>query len=277
MANVIELPDLRNGYVDLANRVMAAGRTVNPRGEVTRELEDVTVVIRDLADVLPVGVGRKLNLDVACMEALQLIGGRATPQLLEVASPHFKKFAEFDGHYHGAYGQRVGTQLDHVINKIKHDPSTRQAVITLWDPVKDNLRGYKDYPCTIALGFRLRGDKVNLSVVMRSNDLFLGLAYDAFQFTQALWTVANVLSVEPGTYSHTAWSLHIYERNFLDVEAMEQTTKGRDFHPLGLLWPADASTILDGRLPRTKTASHEWYHARVMKLMERLNGPSELG
>jgi thymidylate synthase len=62
--------------------------------------------------------------------------------------------------------------------------------------------------------FRIRNNKLNMSVYMRSNDVWLGSAYDFFQFTRVQIAMASVLGIEPGTYGHHVGSLHIYENNY---------------------------------------------------------------
>lgn len=146
--------------------------------------------------------------------------------MVEIA-PRFKNYLEPDGQFWGAYGHRiaVGRQLDNVIAKLKLDPFTRQAVITLWHPQLDNEGGKLDYPCTVALGFsRSNLDRLDMRVAMRSNDAWLGVPYDMFQFTQLQLTLCNVLNVLPGTYTHTAWSMHLYHEHVDESYGVAETS-----------------------------------------------------
>jgi thymidylate synthase len=70
--------------------------------------------------------------------------------------------------------------------------------------------------------FRIRNNKLNMSVYMRSNDVWLGSAYDFFQFTRVQIAMASVLGIEPGTYAHHVGSLHIYEDNFESADRLEK-------------------------------------------------------
>ena len=63
--------------------------------------------------------------------------------------------------------------------------------------------------------FILRNGKLDLIVTMRSNDIWLGLPYDLFNFTCMQIQMAMELGVEVGVYYHNAGSLHMYKR---DVE-----------------------------------------------------------
>jgi thymidylate synthase len=82
--------------------------------------------------------------------------------------------------------------------------------------------GNKDQVCTMHLIFRIRKDKLDASVVMRSQDMYRGLVYDCvfFVYVQELMLKALVPTypeLKLGTYTHYAHSLHIYER---DAEAV---------------------------------------------------------
>jgi hypothetical protein len=58
---------------------------------------------------------------------------------------------------------------------------------------------------------------------MRSNDVWLGAAYDFFQFTRVQLAIASVLGIEPGTYNHHVGSLHIYEQHYEVAESLKYT------------------------------------------------------
>jgi hypothetical protein len=176
------------------------------------DLSNVMIELNSPLDALPLGCGRNLNSGIAVAEALQLIGGFSDPARMCELFPSFRRFMD-DGRFWGAYGTRVGIQLQHAVRKLKTSPDTRQAVVTLWSPTFDNVDGKHDYPCTIALGFRIIGDELNMNVLMRSNDVWLGLPYDMFQFTQLQLTMCNALDIGPGRYNHHAWSLHLYHHN----------------------------------------------------------------
>jgi len=97
--------------------------------------------------------------------------------------------------------------------------------VTIWNPAYDLLPDKRDYPCTILHQFRIRDNKLNMSVYMRSNDVWLGAAYDFFQFTRVQIAMASVLGIEPGTYSHHVGSLHIYEQHYEAAAKLEYCDK----------------------------------------------------
>lgn len=209
----IHVTNMRDGYIKVVDHVRTWGEEVSPRGQATLEVQGATIVLHDPYDALPVGVGRGLNPGIAAAEAAQLIGGVSFPDLMVRISKNFKAFRD-DGTFHGAYGPRVRAQLPAVLRRLKTDPSTRQAIVVLWDPVRDTfVDGLSDYPCTISLQYFIRDGQLEAHTHMRSNDVWWGLAYDAFQFTQLQITMANVLGIEAGRYYHHANSLHFYTRD----------------------------------------------------------------
>jgi thymidylate synthase len=281
MATSMTVPNLRAGYVDVCRRVVLEGRSVRPRGLLTHELTDVTIEVLDPTDVLPIGVGRKLNPAIAAAEALQLIGGRSDPELMVRISKNFEQFMD-GGRFWGAYGDRVRLdsrgegddvhQAEIVVARLKRDPDSRQALIVLWRPELDlNFDGKHDYPCTTMLMFLIREGKLQLHVTMRSNDVWWGLAYDAFQFTQLQLTVAHSLGVQAGSYYHHAVSLHAYERDFPAIgmlkypAAASRPNTPRGIRDLGSAFSPwrhledDAQILLEQRDEDTYATPHPWW------------------
>jgi len=216
VARLIDGRYCRDVYPQVLEDLRRRGQRRPSRNGLTYALDDYTIHVESPLFALPTGCGRGLNARIAAAEAIQLIGGFSDPDWLVGIAPSFKKFLEPNGHFWGAYGERVADQLDFVVDKLRDDPWSRQAVVTLWSSHLDNhYRNKADYPCTVALGFSLgpRHDSLNMRVTMRSNDAWLGLPYDMFQFTQLQLTLANVLGVVPGTYTHTAWSMHLYHEH----------------------------------------------------------------
>jgi len=211
--------NIRLTYHDIVRMVLEDGDEVSPRGLTTYELLDFSLELTDPKYSLPVSVGRQLNTKIAVIEALQLMGGFLDPAAMLRASNAFRQFMD-GGTFHGGYGQRTRGQMLAVIDKLKQDPHTRQGIVTLWDPVHDLFTpGMHDYPCTVALQFLIRKQGLVMMTHMRSNDVWRGLPYDLFVFTQLQQAVAAHLAVPVGSYFHHVSSLHMYET---DAEAAKQ-------------------------------------------------------
>lgn len=113
-------------------------------------------------------------------------------------------------------------QLKFVENLFKQDIKTRQAIITIGDPAKDDfelsgqLKITKDFPCTRSLQFMLnRAGKLDLIVHMRSNDFVWGAsAVNIFNFTFMQEYMAAVLQLPIGNYYHIVNNFHFYQPHF---------------------------------------------------------------
>ena len=222
-AAIINIPDAVNGYVDLVKHVLKHGKETAPRGKKTREIEDAVIRIENPYDTLPIGVGRGTVAGIGAVEACQLLSGTSFPDLVIAIGPQFKNYTEDNGVFHGAYGPRTNGQYDAIIERLNADPDTRQAVVTIWNPQYDLQPQKRDYPCTVLHQFRIRDGKLNMSVYMRSNDVWLGAAYDFFQFTRVQLAMASVLQIPVGTYTHHVGSLHIYEEHYAAAESLKYT------------------------------------------------------
>ena len=100
-------------------------------------------------------------------------------------------------------------QLDKVITMLRSNPETRQAAISIYDGKEINQ--YKhDTPCTYAVQFTILHGKLDMSVLMRSNDLWYGFCNDQYQFSSLQMLVAEKLNIPVGTYYHFAHNLHLY-------------------------------------------------------------------
>lgn len=216
--------NLSTQYDIICQAVRDRGSEVSPRGHKTREVLGATIIVEDPTRNLPVGIGRGLKPAIGAVEAAQLIAGVSMPDVATSVAPNLRQFAEDDGSFHGAYGLRAGWQMASIIERLAADRDTRQAVLVIWSPYLDTGTIHKDMPCTVSLHFMIRNGKLNLHVTMRSNDVWWGLAYDVFQFTQLQMTVARCLGIGWGRYFHHANSLHIYERDWDKVDALHEPT-----------------------------------------------------
>jgi thymidylate synthase len=108
---------------------------------------------------------------------------------------------------------------------LMEDKDSRQAIVKfhkrshLW-------RGCKDQTCTMYLIFHIRDDALHLLARMRSNDVVLGLVYDMPFFISLQERMLRELRsksyphLDLGTYTHSADSMHLYDRNIPEVHKM---------------------------------------------------------
>lgn len=281
------LDDLRAGYVNLVKHVAYSGTPVVSRKLATRELTAVSLIFPNVLNpLLPVGVGRGVNARLAAIEALQLISGVQRHDLIRVVTPGFESvLVDQENPDYGAYGPRIIEQVGDCVDILHTDPTTRRAVIAIWN--EKDLTHNGDRPCTVFLQFLVRdngfGPALELHSYMRSQDVWLGVPYDIFMFSQLQHTVAFMLSLPAGQLAHHVTSLHIYETDLSKVDnlfiddSIEPTTSTGLELPLGVqcsrtpppdrdpdgpldLYALDvASYLLEGSANDEENAYNPWY------------------
>jgi thymidylate synthase len=145
-------------------------------------------------------------------------------------------FSDDGERFSGAYGPKFVEQLSYVIHTLTKDPDSRQAIINIW---RERPGPSKDIPCTLSFQFFIRDHMVEMITTMRSNDVFLGLPYDLFNFTMIQNLVANMLEFSTGVqyglgqYVHQVGSLHVYEKHY---EAVRKILNERSPKDSNLEW-----------------------------------------
>lgn len=203
-------------YQDLRVAEMSA-----PRGSRILELEDYQFVL-DMSDSpLTAFPARKLNLNYAKAEMRWYLRGRADDRSIEEHASMWPKIIQPDGTYFSNYGQYIfgQKQYDWVVEELFRDRDSRRASIVLLR--SDHLfESNRDVVCTYGMNFRIRQDRLNMSVSMRSNDAIFGTTNDVFCFSVVYRMVFAALKFSwypellPGRYTHKVDSLHVYERHW---------------------------------------------------------------
>jgi len=110
-------------------------------------------------------------------------------------------------------------QLKFVIDTLNRDINSRQAIITIHDPAKDDfdrdggLKVTKDQPCTRSIHFQVNTKgELDCIVDIRSNDVLWGFsAVNVINFAIMQEYVANIMGLPIGKYYHFAHNFHYYE------------------------------------------------------------------
>ena len=208
------------------HNVWHEGVPAAPRGKKIREILGATTKV-DLDCPVVTDELRKLNYRFMLVESAWILGGRNDVDYLARYNPRMREFSDDNHVLAGAYGPPFCYQLDYVARKMSEDRDTRQATLTLWNRTP---KPSKDIPCTVALDFKIRQDRLYTQVFMRSSDVWLGLPYDIFAFSMMSYRVLErlhdfgVTDVDPGTLIITAASSHLYEEHWqLAIPVLEAT------------------------------------------------------
>lgn len=186
--------------------------------QTTRECNDCVLTVREPSlDYIRFPYRRKLSIDYAKAELEWYWSGNNSCKAIGEHASMWLKLTDDGVTSNSAYGyileKKYGfDQIQQIIRLLKDDPESRRAVLNISDPAIDRIHT-KDMQCTIALQFLLRNNKLNISVYMRSNDVFFGLPYDYIYFISLQDYIARQLHCGIGTYTHHAGSMHMYDRD----------------------------------------------------------------
>ena len=181
----------------------------------TKALFNVGFTLDDPLDNIITNKERNFNIDYAKAEwQWYLSGDPSIDKLGEIYGkipPIWERMATnrmVNSNY--GYQWQRNNQLGYVANKLKVFPNTRQATISIYDG-KEHDRYDNDTPCTYAVQFTVLNSKLNMSVYMRSNDLWFGFCIDQYCFSMLQQTMSKMTGYDVGTYYHHAHNLHLYD------------------------------------------------------------------
>jgi hypothetical protein len=206
-----------NDALDQGLRLMAAeGVAVPSRNGMTLELPaPVTTVYKNPAQRVLVSSARDANPFFHLMESLWILAGRDDVKFLSEFNKRMVDFSDDRFIFNAPYGYRLRKafgqdQLQRVIDILTNDPNSRQAVCQIWDSADLN-KDTRDKACNMSIVFRMRNQRLDMTVYNRSNDMIWG-AYGAnvLQFSMIQEYVAASLGVKMGTYTQVSNSFHVY-------------------------------------------------------------------
>ena len=181
----------------------------------TKALFNVGFTIEDPLDNHIKNRERKWSLEYAEAEWKWYLSG--DPNIIKLGQlygkipPIWERMADSDGNVNSNYGYQWmrNNQIDYVVAKLRDNPDTRHAAISIYD-AKEYNKYAKDTPCTYAIQFTIINNKLCMSVYMRSNDIWYGFCNDQYQFSSLQKMIADRLSMDVGWYYHHAHNMHLY-------------------------------------------------------------------
>ena len=164
--------------------------------------------------------GRDANPFFHFMEGLWMLQGREDVEFLTHYNKGMEAFSDNGFTLNGAYGYRwrefyEKDQLDVVVKRLQDNPDDRRCVVAMWECNNDLDRDTLDTPCNTHIYFKVRNNKLNMTVCCRSNDMIWG-AYgaNAVHFSMLQEYMAARIGVEVGVYNQVSDSFHVYTELF---------------------------------------------------------------
>ena len=207
-------------YRQLANDLLDYGKPIdssNPRGA-TYELHNYSFTIDDINcnECITLKNGGT-NLTYVAAEILWYWSSRNDLAFISKFSSFWNKVTDDGKTANSAYGYILQekhdfNQIETIIDLLKKDPNSRRAVLNINVPNPD-VATTKDEMCTICLNYQIRDKKLHGICVMRSNDFNFGLRNDIAYFIYLQKYIADRLGVGYGSYTHNAFSMHMYNKD----------------------------------------------------------------
>ena len=187
----------------------------------------------DLKDGFPLLTGRKMFQKTFDTEFEWFINGETNIQRFKDANVKiWDAWADENGDLGPVYGYQMrnfngagGDQLKSVITSLKNNPDSRRHIISLWNPLQ--LHQMALPPCYLYFQFFVTKGELNMFVVQRSGDIFLGVPYDVALFAKVLLYIAEKTNLKANYIDVQIVDAHVYNNQldsihkYLDQETFQ--------------------------------------------------------
>ncbi len=187
----------------------------------------------NLKNNFPIMTGRKIYQKIFNTEFDWFINGETNIQRFKDNNVKiWDEWADTNGNLGPVYGHQLRNfnsnnidQLKNLLEKLKTNPDSRRHIVSLWNPQQLNDMALP--PCYLYFQFFVEGNKLNMFVVQRSGDLFLGIPYDIALFSKLLLYVCDKVNLKANKINLQIVDAHVYKnqldsiKNYLGTEIYE--------------------------------------------------------
>ena len=190
-----------DGWIRIVRKIMESGMVrVDERESETRWLDNVIIHI---LDPYTDRVSGKYPFSE------QVLRDKYATQLL---NPDRMDFDYTYGERLNSWGVEGINQIEYVINKLKKSPHSRRAVATTWDPRKDTT--VDEVPCLNHFVFMVREGELDISVMIRSNDMYGAWPANVYALGELLTHVSEKTGIKTGKITTHSVNAHIYKHDY---------------------------------------------------------------
>jgi thymidylate synthase len=207
---------LEKKYRAILNKALKRGNNRDDRTGVGSKSLFNQSLSWSLNKTFPIITGRKIYEKVFNTEFDWFINGETNiKRFKENNVTIWNEWADENGDLGPVYGHQLRNfnssdidQLTNVIRSINDMPDSRRHIVSLWNP--EQLKEMALPPCYLYFQFFVEKDKLNMFVVQRSGDLFLGIPYDIALFSKLLLYIANKTNKKANKVNLQIVDAHIY-------------------------------------------------------------------
>jgi thymidylate synthase len=153
------------------------------------------------------------------------------------------------GRVYGAQWRKYGIhnfdQVQYVIDNIKQNPTSRYNIINAWNG-DEFLSEYADIAlpaCHVYYQFCVNSDKLDVMVLQRSCDMFLGVPFDIASAAALLMIIAHHTGYKPGKVNWVGNCCHLYENHIEQAKELI-SREPYEFPTLDINWKTDIGDYL---------------------------------
>lgn len=188
---------------------------------ITNELIGYSYMILDTADKeeLPIAFDKTKEIEWAEQDFQERISQtNVNPGEAYKLRDVWEEFVH-DGKFSYSYPERINDQVEKVIECLKTTPTSRNSIISLWDPTldQDRIGGKMRVPCSMYYQILIREGKVNMLYNIRSNDLMTHWCWDVYLAIKLQEYIASKLDMPTGWFIQQVGSLHSYQKDLKGI------------------------------------------------------------
>lgn len=223
-------------YINMCKEILTSG--YDTKGEKVRpKWEDGTdaftikkfgIINRyDVSKEFPAFSLRRTYIKSAVDEILWIYQKKSN-NINDLHSHVWDEWADETGSIGKAYGYQIGVkshykegdmdQMDRVLFDLKENPYSRRIMTNMY--VHHDLNEMHLYPCAYGVTYNVTGNKLNMILNQRSQDVLAAGNWNVVQYAALLMMVARATGFEPGELVHVIADAHIYDRHVPIIEEL---------------------------------------------------------
>jgi Thymidylate synthase len=271
-----DLPDADAAFRRTLSDVLVHGDEIGVGDRTSVDLANYPTTFLDMRARIVTNSVRRLDSIGAVARFVWMIAGNDRLADIAFYAPQVKGYTDDGLTVPGSsYGQRLRRpspgldQLPGVVERLRRDPSSRQAAAVIWSP-EDAVRVSNDIPCAFGVFYRIRDGLLEATTVMRSNNAFRLLPFNMFEFSMLAELVAAELDVGTGPYVHWAASMHLLDQLGERGKARSLVQGPESLSAVMPQMPSDGSPLEAARLLAAAEADlrHAQSASRVLALRD---------
>ena len=186
----------------------------------------------DLSKEFPIMTLRRQYFKSAVDELLW-IWQKHSNNVHDLKSHVWDAWADETGSIGKAYGYQLGVkhiypegefnQVDKALYDLKHNPSSRRILVNMYNHA--DLHEMALAPCAYSVTFNVTGNKLNMILNQRSQDMLTANGWNVMQYAALLMMFAQVSDLKPGILLHVIADAHIYDRHIPAIRKLLTNTR----------------------------------------------------